>query len=78
MGDKIGGDPTGQSFLNYLKNVAGQDVFMGYQMNISQVPSNQPTLSHVTNVFSRFMSYDGKSFNYVSGWVSAFGTAGNG
>ena len=78
MGDKIGGDPTGQSFLNYLKHVAGQDVFMGYQMNISQVPSNQPTLSHVTNVFSRFMSYDGKSFNYVSGWVSAFGTAGNG
>ena len=75
MGNHIGPDLTGQAFLNYLKNVHGQKVFMGYQMDISQVPLNEPQLSHITNPFSRFMIYNGKTWVYKSGWVSVFGTA---
>jgi hypothetical protein len=75
IGNHIGGTLTGAKILDYMKNLKSQKIFMGYEMNASQIPSKEPDLAHVTNTFSRFMTYDGKNWNYSSGWVSAFWSA---
>jgi ABC-type branched-subunit amino acid transport system substrate-binding protein len=73
MGNKIGGELTGMKLLAYLKNIRNQKVFMGYQMDISDILPNVLALSHVTNTFDRFVTYNGTAFKYIGGWMSVSG-----